>query len=50
MNDQQFLLSNALLNAAEARDLEQVEQLLNQGADPLGNTDENVLDEEVLSE
>ncbi len=50
MNDQQFLLNKVLLNAAEACDLEQVEQLLKQGADPLGSTDKNVLDEDILGE
>jgi hypothetical protein len=50
MNTAQFTLNKELLEAAKRCDLIRVEELLRQGADPLGSADANDQDEDILGE
>ncbi|MCD7755665.1 MAG: hypothetical protein LUJ09_04950 [Firmicutes bacterium] len=50
MRNEQVSLNKALLDAAEICDLEKVKLLLQEGADPLGISDINALDENPLGE
>ena len=50
MNTVQFALNQELLEAAKRCDLIRVEELLRQGADPLGSFDVNHQNEHILGE
>lgn len=50
MNTAPFILNKELLDAAKRCDLIRVEELLRQGADPLGSSDANDQNEHILGE